>query len=296
MPPTRRDFLKTTGAGALAAAATLHPGTPAFAQAATPPLKPKRRYAIVGTGVRGLGMWGRPLLSRYAEAVEFVGLCDINSKRVELAKESLKVSCPTFTDFDRMCDTVKPELLTVTTVDAFHAEYIVRALDRGIDVLTEKPMVVNEAQCQQVLDAERRNKRKIIVAFNYRFAPKHVQIKEPESNEPERDGDSYAQGRPARQLEERRKRPRQQRVGQEEEKVAGNVAVVDERIHHEERSAVDGRERPHFEPRTHEVVQARPAQDDWREQKQLVRQQNVDLSSVVLEAMRLVLAVAQVNL
>jgi predicted dehydrogenase len=178
MPPTRRDFLKTTGAGALAAAATLHPGTPAFAQAAAPPLKPRRRYAIVGTGVRGLGMWGRPLLSRYAEAVEFVGLCDINSKRVELAKESLKVSCPTFTDFDRMCDTVRPELLTVTTVDAFHAEYIVRALDRGIDVLTEKPMVVNEAQCQQVLDAERRNKRKIIVAFNYRFAPKHVRIKE----------------------------------------------------------------------------------------------------------------------
>jgi predicted dehydrogenase len=77
-----------------------------------------------------------------------------------------------------MCDTVKPELLTVTTVDAFHARYIVRALDRGIDVLTEKPMVVDEAQCQQVLDAERRNKRKIIVAFNYRFAPKHVRIKE----------------------------------------------------------------------------------------------------------------------
>jgi predicted dehydrogenase len=179
MPPTRRDFLKTTGAGAIAAAATLNPGTPAFAQAAPrPPLKPKRRYAIVGTGVRGLGMWGRPLLSGYGEAVEFVGLCDINAKRVELARESLKVSCPTFTDFDRMCDTVKPELLTVTTVDAFHAEYIVRALDRGIDVLTEKPMVVNEAQCQQVLDAERRNKRKIIVAFNYRFAPKHVKIKE----------------------------------------------------------------------------------------------------------------------
>ena len=77
-----------------------------------------------------------------------------------------------------MCDTVKPELLTVTTVDAFHAEYIVKALDRGIDVITEKPMVIDETQCKAVLDAETRNKRKIVVGFNYRFAPKHVKIKE----------------------------------------------------------------------------------------------------------------------
>ena len=77
-----------------------------------------------------------------------------------------------------MCDAARPDLLMVTTVDAYHADYIVRALDRGIDVITEKPMVIDEQQCRKVLDAERRNKRKIVVAFNYRFAPKHVKIKE----------------------------------------------------------------------------------------------------------------------
>jgi predicted dehydrogenase len=171
MSPTRRDFLKTTGTAA-ATAALGGLGTPVLAQPA------KRRYAIVGTGVRGIGMWGRPLLQRYSDSIEFVGLCDINPKRAELAKAALGVSCPTFSDFDKMCEAVKPELLTVTTVDAFHADYIVKALDRGIDVITEKPMVIDEAQCQKVLDAEARNKRKIIVAFNYRFAPKHTKIKE----------------------------------------------------------------------------------------------------------------------
>ena len=150
--------------------------TSGFAQ--TPAGAPKRRYAIIGTGVRGIGMWGRPMLTRYADHVEFVGLCDINPKRAELAKAALRVSCPTFDNFDKMCDAVKPELLTVTTVDRFHAEYIVKALDRGIDVITEKPMVTDEAQVKQVLDAEARNKRKIVVGFNYRFAPKHVKIKE----------------------------------------------------------------------------------------------------------------------
>ena len=123
-------------------------------------------------------MWGRPLLQRYADNVEFVGLCDINPKRAELAKQALGVSCPTFDNFEKMCDAVKPELLTVTTVDRFHADYIVKALDRGIDVITEKPMVTDEAQVRQVLEAEARNKRKIVVGFNYRFAPKHVKIKE----------------------------------------------------------------------------------------------------------------------
>jgi len=66
----------------------------------------------------------------------------------------------------------------VTTVDAFHSQYIVKALDRGTDVITEKPMVIDEKQCQVVLDAERRNRRKIIVALNYRYSPKHQKVKE----------------------------------------------------------------------------------------------------------------------
>ena len=39
-------------------------------------------------------------------------------------------------------------------------------------------MVIDETQCQAVLDAEKRNGRKIVVTFNYRYAPKHQQIKE----------------------------------------------------------------------------------------------------------------------
>jgi predicted dehydrogenase len=38
--------------------------------------------------------------------------------------------------------------------------------------------VIDEKQCEAVLEAEKRNKRKISVGFNYRFAPKHVKIKE----------------------------------------------------------------------------------------------------------------------
>ena len=169
-PFNRREFVKTAGA-AIAAVSFL----PSAISAAAPA---RRRYAIVGTGDRATGMWGSDLVKRYPDLLEFVGLCDPNSKRVVAAQKMIGISCPTFTNFNEMLTTSKPDLLMVTTVDSFHSEYIAKALDRGIDVITEKPMVIDEKQCQVVLDAEKRNNRKIIVAFNYRYSPKHQKVKE----------------------------------------------------------------------------------------------------------------------
>jgi predicted dehydrogenase len=170
---TRRSLI--AGAGAVAGSSVLASSATAFS--ATAPSK-RRRYAIVGTGHRGSGMWGQGVAKTYSDVVEFVGLYDINPKRALAARRRIGVNCPTFASFDELCEKAKPELIAVTTVDGFHSEYIIKALDRGIDVLTEKPMVIDEHQCQAVLDAEKRNQRKIIVAFNYRYAPKHQKIKE----------------------------------------------------------------------------------------------------------------------
>ena len=123
-------------------------------------------------------MWGRPLVERYGDVLEFVGLCDVNPLRAEAARKQIGVSCPTFTSLDEMLEKARPELLCVTTVDAFHVDCIVKALERGVDVITEKPMVTDEAQCQAVLEAEKKTGRKIVVTFNYRYAPKHRKIKE----------------------------------------------------------------------------------------------------------------------
>jgi predicted dehydrogenase len=167
----RRDFVKA--AGVAAASVLLANSTPISAQT-----NKKRRYAIVGTGHRATGMWGKDLAQKYSENVEFVGLCDKNGKRVEAGKQLIGADCPTFTNFDEMCAKVKPDLLMVTTVDSTHVEFIAKALAKGIDVITEKPMVTDEKQVQAVLDAEKKHKRKITVAFNYRYAPKHQKIKE----------------------------------------------------------------------------------------------------------------------
>jgi predicted dehydrogenase len=135
------------------------------------------RLAQIGTGGRGTH-WGRDIVRNFADAVELVGLCDINSKRVEAAKELMGATAPTFVDFDRMIETVKPQAVLITTTDSSHAGYIVRALELGVDVISEKPLCTDEQQCQAVLDAEKRYGRKVRIAFNARHYPQAKKVKE----------------------------------------------------------------------------------------------------------------------
>ena len=138
----------------------------------------KLKVALVGTGVRGVTFWGKRLVDNYADILEFVGLCDINPGRLEFAKKHMGVNPPVFTDFDQMIRQTKPDLLIVTTKDSNHHEFIIKGLDWGCDVLTEKPLTIDEDKCQQIIDAEKRSRRKLIVGFNYRWSPYNTKIKE----------------------------------------------------------------------------------------------------------------------
>ena len=167
---SRRDFVKTTGS-AVVGAALVGP------RAASAQRDKKIRLALVGTGSRGSGMWGRTVLRNYGDLVEYVGLCDINPGRLAFIRDELGLECPVYTDFEQMMRKTRPERVIVTTVDSTHDEYIVKALDMGADVITEKPMTTDEVKCQNILDAEKRSGRKVTVTFNYRYSPLTTKIK-----------------------------------------------------------------------------------------------------------------------
>jgi predicted dehydrogenase len=138
----------------------------------------KLRIVLVGTGIRGISFWGKRLVEEYSDILEFVGLSDINPGRLQYAKEFMGVKCPTFVDFDKMLMTTKPDLIIVTTVDATHHEFIIKGLESGYDVLTEKPLTTDENKSQAILNAERKSGKNLIVGFNYRWSPYATKIKE----------------------------------------------------------------------------------------------------------------------
>ena len=134
-------------------------------------LNRKLKISLVGTGIRGTSFWGKRLVEEYNDLLEFVGLCDINPGRLAYAKKYMGVQCPTYIDFDEMLVQTNPDLVIVTTKDSTHHEFIIKALNHKIDVLTEKPLTTDEVKCQAILDAERASGKKVIVGFNYRWSP-----------------------------------------------------------------------------------------------------------------------------
>ncbi len=170
MNSTRRNFLKSVSL--LTASTFVSFPSDSFG------LNRKLRIALVGTGIRGSGFWGKRLVEQYSDILEFVGLSDHNEGRLRFAKEFIGADCPLFVNFDEMLASTTLDLLIVTTVDATHHQFIIKGLDAGLDVLTEKPLTIDEQKCQQILDAERRSEKKLIVGFNYRWSPYATRVKE----------------------------------------------------------------------------------------------------------------------
>jgi len=167
----RRTVLKSAGAVALGLAGT------AYAAA------PRKRFAVVGLGSRSR-MYTNAITGRFRDANEVVGVSDNNPGRAALAARTIaatgasKPKVYSAADFDRMIRETKPHTVIVTSPDATHDDYIVRALDAGCDVITEKPMTTTAEKAQAILDACKRNGRHVRVTFNYRYSPPRTQIKE----------------------------------------------------------------------------------------------------------------------
>jgi len=137
----------------------------------TPPAKSgKTRVAIVGTGIRGLYAWGKDLLKQFPEKVEMVALCDINTKRANYAKREMKIDAPVYhsDNFEEMIKENKPDYVIVTTPDSYHSKYLIKAMELGSNVISEKPLVTETEQAQKLLDAEARTGKKLIIGFNAR--------------------------------------------------------------------------------------------------------------------------------
>lgn len=136
-----------------------------------------RRYALAGAGARALRQFALPLAEQYTESAVLAGVYDLNPARAVYVARACG-SVPAFADFDEMLRVTRPDCVIVATVDRTHHDYIIRALDAGCEVISEKPLTVNAEKCRAILAAERRCGRRVLVTFNLRFVPYVTRVKE----------------------------------------------------------------------------------------------------------------------
>ncbi len=110
----------------------------------------KIRVGFIGCGGNASGHIGRVLDIPEAEVV---ALCDVDQASLQRAKErnSQAAELPEFTDYQEMLEQVGLDAVEISTPHTLHFEQIMAALDKGLHVLTEKPMVCTVDHARQVI-------------------------------------------------------------------------------------------------------------------------------------------------
>jgi predicted dehydrogenase len=104
------------------------------------------RAALIGAGAIA-----REHLLALAEMpnVEIGGVCDLSAAVAEMTAERYGARA-WFTDHRRMLDEVRPDIVHVTTPPGSHFALTRECLERGCNVLCEKPITVEYAECAEL--------------------------------------------------------------------------------------------------------------------------------------------------
>ncbi|MBQ9974153.1 MAG: Gfo/Idh/MocA family oxidoreductase [Oscillospiraceae bacterium] len=137
-----------------------------------------KRYVIAGASFRCYRLFVKRLREMFPEDIKLVGVFDPNRTRCKVFRDAVGEDMTIYDDFDAMLDEQRPDGVLVTTVDHVHHEYIVRAMEKGYDVICEKPVTNTFERCLAIRQAEKRTGRKVTVTFNCRFMPYFARIKE----------------------------------------------------------------------------------------------------------------------
>lgn len=121
--------------------------------------------------VIGVGSISQYHISAYISNpnVELYALCDINEKTLKAKGEKYGIT-RLYTDKEKMFKEC-PEIdaVSVCTWNSAHKECTVAALNAGKHVLCEKPMALNAKEAAEMIEASKKNGKKLMIGFVRRF-------------------------------------------------------------------------------------------------------------------------------
>jgi predicted dehydrogenase len=165
----RRDFTRLS---ALALAATR---VPAIAQG-TPTGKPVG-YAAIGLGtISNLFMQGCAKSQNSKITALVTGHPDTKGKKYAAMYGIPESSIYTYETFDRIRDNKAVDAVYVGLPNSMHREYTVRGAQAGKHVLCEKPMAISSAECQEMVDACKTAKVKLMIAYRCHYDPTYLEL------------------------------------------------------------------------------------------------------------------------
>jgi len=176
---SRRSFVNKFGAGV--GASVIITTLPSFLTAPDPDKIPysgkKLNVALCGLGVYA------DLVAKGLQVSEYCTLAGIvTGTPAKATKWKAKYNIPdkniyNYQNFDEIINNKDIDLVYVILPNSMHKDFVVRSAKAGKHVITEKPMAITVAECEEMIKACNDNKVQLAVGYRLHYEPTHMEIK-----------------------------------------------------------------------------------------------------------------------
>jgi predicted dehydrogenase len=146
---------------------------------------------MLNVGIVGLGFMGRTHLKAWQELgteARVAAVCESNPDAIagigvaagNLEKEPSSATLEgveVYNDFGEMIEQADLDAVSITLPTHMHPEFTVRALEKGLHVLCEKPMALTLEECDRMIEAASKAGKTLMVAHCIRFWPEYIWLK-----------------------------------------------------------------------------------------------------------------------
>ena len=131
------------------------------------------KVALIGFG--GIGFVHYCSYKRIKDA-EIIAIADPD---IEKLKEKLDDdSIHLYTSMDELLENESPDMVDICTPTFTHADLSIKAMEKGVHVLCEKPMSLYPEDCQRMIDASEKYDRLLMIAHVVRFGKEVLYLKD----------------------------------------------------------------------------------------------------------------------
>ncbi len=134
------------------------------------------KIGLIGCG--GIGDTHNKALKAISKEfdIEVVALADCREDFLKKAKELWPNSEEYTQGFD-LIDQAQVDVVHICLPSYLHTSHAVKAMDKGLDVLIEKPVCITEEDCKLLLEAQNRTGAKVMIGHVLRFFEEYKYLK-----------------------------------------------------------------------------------------------------------------------
>ncbi|MBS1664032.1 MAG: Gfo/Idh/MocA family oxidoreductase, partial [Bacteroidetes bacterium] len=136
---------------------------------------------VLRVAIMGLGGYG----TRVAEAMQsctkakLVGVISGTPSKIKAWQTKYGIpekNCYNYENFDKIKDNPDIDAVYVITPNSLHHDQVIRVAKAGKHAICEKPMAINAKEGQEMVDACKQNKVKLLVGYRMHFEPHTLEV------------------------------------------------------------------------------------------------------------------------